>query len=49
MTNKGGVWFATLEEIANYVNAETAAGRFDPRVDKLPFYDGRIPELDTPH
>jgi len=45
MLEKGDVWFAPLEEIANYVNDEIAAGRYTPRREPLPFYDGTIPEL----
>jgi peptidoglycan-N-acetylglucosamine deacetylase len=45
MQKKGGVWFATLEEIALHVKACIANGSYSPRVDELPYYDGRIPEL----
>ncbi len=45
MMDKGNVWFATLEEIANYVNQEVKDNRYVPRTVRLPFYDGRIPEL----
>jgi peptidoglycan/xylan/chitin deacetylase (PgdA/CDA1 family) len=45
MLNKGSVWFATLEEIARHVRASIDDGGYRPRVDELPYYDGRIPEL----
>jgi peptidoglycan/xylan/chitin deacetylase (PgdA/CDA1 family) len=45
MTDKGNVWFATLEEIALHVRKCIDDGTYNPRVDKLPYYDGPIPEL----
>ena len=45
MQNKGGVWFATLEEISSHLAEIERTGRWQPKVDKLPFYDGPIPEL----
>jgi len=45
MQNRGGVWFATMEEIANHVQACIDNGSWTPRVDDLPYYDGPIPEL----
>ncbi len=38
MQGKGGVWFATLEEIASHVRAVTGK-TWTPRVDRLPYYD----------
>jgi peptidoglycan/xylan/chitin deacetylase (PgdA/CDA1 family) len=46
MQNKGGVWFATMEEIAKHVQACIDDGSWTPRVDKLPYYDGLVPELE---
>jgi peptidoglycan/xylan/chitin deacetylase (PgdA/CDA1 family) len=43
--DKGEVWFATLEEIALHVQKCIDDGTYEPRVDDLPYYDGRIPEL----
>lgn len=40
---QGDVWFATLEEIANYVLKLEAEGKYQPRVDVLPFYADRVP------
>jgi peptidoglycan/xylan/chitin deacetylase (PgdA/CDA1 family) len=45
MHEKGHVWFATLEEISAHSRALMAEGRWQPRVDRLPYYDGPIPEL----
>ena len=46
MQNKGGVWFATMEEIALHVQACIDDGSWTPRVDQLPYYDGMVPELE---
>lgn len=40
MLETGDVWFAPLEEIVRHVIAETASGRYDPRVDRLPYSRG---------
>ncbi len=45
MHDKGGVWFATLEEIAAHVRQLEAGGVWKARRDRLPHYDGPIPEL----
>lgn len=45
MQDKGGVWLATLEEIASHIGAVIDEGRWQPRVDRLPFYRDPIPEL----
>jgi peptidoglycan/xylan/chitin deacetylase (PgdA/CDA1 family) len=42
MLKKGGVWFATLEDIARHVNACIADGSWRPRVDRLPYYSGPV-------
>ena len=46
MQNKGGVWFATMEDIALHVQACIDDGSWTPRVDQLPYYDGLVPELE---
>ena len=46
MQNKGGVWFATMEEIGLHVQACIDDGSWTPRVDQLPYYDGMVPELE---
>ncbi len=38
MLGKGGVWFAPLGEIAAHVRSLVAAGRWSPRVERVPFY-----------
>ena len=45
MHEKGGVWFATLEEISAHVRTVVADGSWRPRSDTLPYYDAPIPEL----
>tara|TARA_A100001037_G_scaffold290076_1_gene302498 strand:+ start:795 stop:1712 length:918 start_codon:yes stop_codon:yes gene_type:complete len=45
MHDKGQVWFATLEDIADHINKLRRDGVWQPRVDQLPYYDGPIPEL----
>jgi hypothetical protein len=45
MQNRGGVWFATMEDIASHVQACIDDASWTPRVDNLPYYDGPIPEI----
>ena len=45
MLAKGNVWIATGQEVALYVRKLIAEGKYTPRVDNLPFYNGRLPEL----
>ncbi|MBT4887984.1 MAG: polysaccharide deacetylase [Rhodospirillales bacterium] len=45
MQDRGGVWFATMEEIAIHVQKCIDDGSWTPRVDDLPYYDGPIPEI----
>jgi peptidoglycan/xylan/chitin deacetylase (PgdA/CDA1 family) len=47
MLATGEVWFATLEEIANHVNACVKNGTYKPRVNKLPFYERPV-TVDSP-
>ena len=44
MLDYGDVWFATMEDIALYVKGCISDGSWVPRVDQLPYYEGRIPE-----
>jgi peptidoglycan/xylan/chitin deacetylase (PgdA/CDA1 family) len=46
MHEKGGVWFARLEDIAAHVRKLMAEGTWQPRCDRLPYYSGRIPDFD---
>src|SRR5436190_3371099 len=39
MQSTGEVWFAPLEEIAAYIQKLRKQGRYDARVDKLPYYE----------
>jgi peptidoglycan/xylan/chitin deacetylase (PgdA/CDA1 family) len=48
MQQKGGVWFATMEEIARHAEACAAAGTWQPRSVRLPYYDGSIAAEDRP-
>jgi hypothetical protein len=42
MLDKGEVWFAPMEEIAGHVRACIDDGSYQPRVDRLPYYDKRV-------
>ena len=42
MLEKGDVWFATLEDIAAHVTKCIDDKSFEPRIDRLPFYDEPI-------
>jgi proteasome lid subunit RPN8/RPN11 len=44
MMNKGSVWFATLEEIAQHVASCRKAGTFVPHLEPLPTYAQHLPE-----
>lgn len=45
MRRKGGVWFATLAEIADHMQGLMASGQWRPREEALPLYHSPIPEL----
>ena len=45
MHDKGKVWFAPLEDIASHIRGLVAAGTWQPRIDRLPYYAGPIAEL----
>ena len=45
MQSKGGVWFATMEEIALHVKQCIEDGSYQPRTVPMPYYEGPIPEL----
>ena len=45
MLTRGDIWFAPMEEIAAHVRKCIDEGSYTPRVDNLPVYEGRIPEL----
>lgn len=46
MRNKGGVWFATLGEIAEHARTQMANGAWRPREEALPLYHSPIPGLE---
>lgn len=46
--DKGDVWFAPMEEIAAHVKREIEAGRYLPRVEKLPQYQQPIGRFKPP-
>ncbi|MEM7177880.1 MAG: polysaccharide deacetylase [Pseudomonadota bacterium] len=45
MLARGDVWFARLDEIAEHVQRLRADGLWTPRIERMPAYDGPIPEL----
>jgi peptidoglycan/xylan/chitin deacetylase (PgdA/CDA1 family) len=45
MRKKGKVWFARMEDIAAHVRKVIKTGEWTPRIDRMPYYKGRIPEL----
>ena len=48
MQEKGGVWFVTLEEMASHVRGLIDKGEYKPRVQVMPIFDGRIPDIPNP-
>ena len=48
LLERGDVWLATMEEIAAHVRACIDDGSWRPRVEAMPYYEGRIPEWE-PH
>ncbi len=42
MQAKGGVWFATLSEIADHVGGLVEAGEWQPRIEHVPFYSAPV-------
>jgi hypothetical protein len=45
MRDKGGVWFARLDQICEHVQRLIREGRWSPRVEMLPIYDSPLPEF----
>jgi peptidoglycan/xylan/chitin deacetylase (PgdA/CDA1 family) len=45
MQQKGGVWFATLQQIAQHIRAVEEDGAYIPRRVNMPYYDRPVPEL----
>ena len=48
MLERGGVWFATLDEIARHVRSCVDGGTHVPRVVDLPYYESSPPEFSEP-
>ncbi|MCZ6720327.1 MAG: polysaccharide deacetylase [Proteobacteria bacterium] len=46
MRKKGKVWFASMEEVSNHVRKLVDDGAYTPRIDKVPYKQGRIGELE---
>ena len=42
MRDKGQVWFARMEDIARHIQSCRAEGRYEARVDRLPYYAGPV-------
>jgi hypothetical protein len=45
MRDKGGVWFARLDQICGHVQQLIVAGRWTPRLETLPIYDSPLPKF----
>lgn len=45
MQERGNVWITTGEEVAAHVSGLIEAGSYDPRVDELPYWKGRLDEF----
>jgi peptidoglycan/xylan/chitin deacetylase (PgdA/CDA1 family) len=45
MRERGGVWFARLDEINDYVRSLMREGSWQPHVERIPLYESPIPEL----
>ncbi len=48
MQAKGGVWFATLEQIGAHIAGLVAQGTWTPRVERLPFWSEPVPQVARP-
>ena len=42
MIGKGGVWFASMEQIALHIRSAVDSGKFIPPVDNIPYYSEQI-------
>jgi peptidoglycan/xylan/chitin deacetylase (PgdA/CDA1 family) len=45
MQSRGGVWFATLHQIAEHIRKITEAGTYKPRRVQMPYYDRPVADL----
>ncbi|QPC44112.1 polysaccharide deacetylase [Kaustia mangrovi] len=48
MQEKGGVWFATMAEIAEHIEGLVETGQWHPREERLPFWREPVAPLVTP-
>ncbi|MER9565455.1 MULTISPECIES: polysaccharide deacetylase [unclassified Mesorhizobium] len=48
MVAKGGVWFATMEEIAAHSRGLIDRGEWSPRRERLPFWEKPVPQIARP-
>jgi hypothetical protein len=48
MMAKGGVWLAPLSEIAAHIRRIVDDGTWQPRVDRLPYWQEPVPHLVKP-
>ncbi|MCB8877543.1 polysaccharide deacetylase family protein [Acidisoma silvae] len=48
MKDKGGVWFATMEDIANHIDGLITSGQWQPRAEQLPFWPEPVPQIVFP-
>jgi peptidoglycan/xylan/chitin deacetylase (PgdA/CDA1 family) len=48
MNSKGGVWFATMDEIARHIAGLIARGEWTPRKERLPFWGEPVPQIVRP-
>jgi hypothetical protein len=47
LMRKGKVWFVTMEDIAAHVRKCRDDGSWQPRIEEMPYYEGRIAEWEA--
>ena len=48
MQAKGGVWFATMEDIARHIEFLVTSGQWQPQTEQLPFWPEPVPQIVVP-
>jgi hypothetical protein len=48
MQHRGGVWFATMAEIAAHIDGLVSRGEWSPRSERLPFWSEPVPQIARP-
>jgi hypothetical protein len=48
MQEKGGVWFATMEDIARHIESLVTSGQWQPQTEQLPFWPEPVPQIVMP-